>query len=44
MERVPVDTSVWHTFLAMKALLPTPVKSVVPLHSSTFWQNCATSS
>mmetsp|Transcript_22245 Transcript_22245/g.54905 ORF Transcript_22245/g.54905 Transcript_22245/m.54905 type:complete len:204 (-) Transcript_22245:51-662(-) len=44
MDRVPVDTSVWHTFLAMYALLPTPVNSVVPLQSYTFWQNANTSS
>ena len=32
----PVETSVWHTFLAMNALFPTPVNSVVPLQSITF--------
>lgn len=30
---VPVDTSVWHTFCAMKPLLPMPVSRMEPLQS-----------
>ena len=36
IDRVPVLANVWHTFFAMKLVLPTPVNNVVPRQSNIF--------